>query len=459
MAFTNVKQVLFDLVCMVVALPVSWGILRAWYVIPAMATYLWILIFFGTVLLLAMIAQDMYNKSNFSYRDRIVRNVFLSCLVAAILSVGLLPYMSAVPYMKQFLGILILVCTGLLTTQWVITSSYLVSKAKKAAPHAVIVGDHALIDQYLYFLEKTSFKIEFVGYVANECIQSKHNMPCLGTIDEMEDIIGNVIVDEVIFAMPHTEVSRMEKYMQICEERGLTIKVALDFKKVSYSKSGILLIGPMPVIMHHTVSLDEVQLFMKRGMDIIGALVGLLMTALLSLFIIPAIMLDSPGAVFFKQTRMGRNGRTFTLYKFRSMCTDAEHLKLQLEAQNQVKDNMMFKIKNDPRVTKVGSFLRRTSLDELPQFINVLRGEMSLVGTRPPTMDEVSRYAHFHHRRISIKPGITGLWQISGRSDITNFDEVVRLDTLYIDNWSVWKDVSIILRTVWMILFKRQHAY
>jgi exopolysaccharide biosynthesis polyprenyl glycosylphosphotransferase len=215
----------------------------------------------------------------------------------------------------------------------------------------------------------------------------------------------------------------------------------------------------MPVIMYHTVSLDEIQLFMKRTLDICGALVGLVLTCIASLIIIPAIKLDSPGPVLFKQVRMGRNGRTFTLYKFRSMCMDAEHLKAKLISQNQMKDNMMFKIKNDPRITKIGSFLRRSSIDELPQFINVLKGEMSLVGTRPPTMDEVSRYSHNQHRRISIKPGITGIWQISGRSDITDFDEVVRLDTLYIDNWSVWKDISIILRTIWMIFSKRQHAY
>jgi len=157
--------------------------------------------------------------------------------------------------------------------------------------------------------------------------------------------------------------------------------------------------------------------------------------------------------------QVGQNGRHFSLYKFRSMCDDAELKKKELIKSNKIKDGYMFKIENDPRVTRVGAILRKTSLDELPQFINVLKGEMSLVGTRPPTVDEVQKYKNLHHRRISIKPGITGMWQISGRSDVTDFDEVVRLDTKYIDNWTIWKDIEIILKTVFMLLFKNKGAY
>jgi len=141
------------------------------------------------------------------------------------------------------------------------------------------------------------------------------------------------------------------------------------------------------------------------------------------------------------------------------MYVDAEERKGELQKYNKVKNGYMFKIENDPRVTRVGVFLRKTSLDEFPQFINVLKGEMSLVGTRPPTVDEVEKYNNPHHRRISIKPGITGMWQISGRSEITDFDEVVRLDTYYIDNWSVWKDLEIIFKTIFMLLFRNRGAY
>ena len=152
------------------------------------------------------------------------------------------------------------------------------------------------------------------------------------------------------------------------------------------------------------------------------------------------------------------NGRIFKIYKFRTMYIDAEARKKELMAQNQVNGGLMFKIKSDPRITGVGKILRKTSLDELPQFINVLKGDMSLVGTRPPTVDEVTKYENYHRRRISFKPGLTGMWQVSGRSNITDFDMVVKLDTQYIDQWSIWLDLKIILKTIWVVL-KKSDAY
>lgn len=171
-----------------------------------------------------------------------------------------------------------------------------------------------------------------------------------------------------------------------------------------------------------------------------------------------AIKIDSKGPIFFKQVRVGMNGRKFKIFKFRTMCVDAEAKKKDLMQKNEMGNGLMFKIENDPRVTKVGGFLRKTSIDELPQFFNVLKGDMSLVGTRPPTVDEVSAYERSHWRRISIKPGITGMWQVSGRSDIKDFEEVVRLDTQYIDDWSVWLDIKILIRTV-LLVFSHKGAY
>jgi len=154
---------------------------------------------------------------------------------------------------------------------------------------------------------------------------------------------------------------------------------------------------------------------------------------------------------------VGKNGKRFILYKFRSMTVDAELLKKELQELNEC-DGAIFKIKDDPRVTRIGRFMRKFSLDELPQFINVLKGEMSLVGTRPPTVDEVAQYRKWHHRRISARPGMTGLWQVSGRSQISNFDEIVKLDLAYIDNWSIFLDIKIILKTI-AVLFRRGHAF
>ena len=192
------------------------------------------------------------------------------------------------------------------------------------------------------------------------------------------------------------------------------------------------------------------QMVAKRALDVAGSLVGMVILGIAAIFVAPAIKLESPGPVFFGQTRIGRNGRRFTFYKFRSMYQDAEERKKELVASNEVK-GLMFKMENDPRITRVGQFIRKTSIDELPQFWNVLKGDMSLVGTRPPTVDEFEHYESKHKCRLSMTPGMTGLWQISGRSDIKDFDEVVKLDMQYIDNWSILLDIKIILLTVGVV--------
>ena len=183
---------------------------------------------------------------------------------------------------------------------------------------------------------------------------------------------------------------------------------------------------------------------LKRLMDILGSLVGCVIS-------IPVIAIT---AIFFNQKRVGRNGRVFYIHKLRSMYMDAEERKKELMAQNEM-NGLMFKMQDDPRITKVGKFIRKTSIDELPQFFDVLRGDMSLVGTRPPTLDEYKQYESHHKRRLSMKPGITGLWQVSGRSDIEDFEDVVKLDVQYIDNWSLWGDIKILFKTVWVVFAGR----
>lgn len=208
------------------------------------------------------------------------------------------------------------------------------------------------------------------------------------------------------------------------------------------------------VLSYEANNFDYRRLFVKRIMDICGAVIGLAITLLLTPFIALAIKLNSKGPIFFAQTRVGKNGRYFKLYKFRSMYMDAETKKEELMAQNEM-DGPMFKVEHDPRITKTGAFLRKTSLDELPQFYNILIGNMSLVGTRPPTVDEFNQYDLYYRRRLSIKPGLTGLWQVSGRSNITDFKEVVKLDLEYIDNWSLTSDIRILLMTVWVVVMKK----
>jgi len=197
----------------------------------------------------------------------------------------------------------------------------------------------------------------------------------------------------------------------------------------------------------------------KRVLDIAGSLIGCVCTGLLTIVVGPIIFLNSPGPIFFSQIRIGKNGRRFRMYKFRSMYMDAEERKKELQAQNLIKDGHMFKVRHDPRIIGgdegIGGFIRRHSIDEFPQFWNVLRGDMSLVGTRPPTLDEWERYEPHHRARLAMKPGITGMWQVSGRSDVTDFEEVVKLDTDYISRWNLWLDVKILWKTLWVITGKR----
>jgi len=202
-----------------------------------------------------------------------------------------------------------------------------------------------------------------------------------------------------------------------------------------------------PSILHPSVTSK-----VKRLVDILGALVGIVITALIAIPVAIAIQLDNPGPVFYSQIRCGLNGNTFRIWKFRSMVTQADQLKHLVN--NEAKGGI-FKNKNDPRVTRVGRFLRRTSLDEFPQFWNVLKGEMSLVGTRPPTVDEVLKYERHHLERLKVKPGITGEWQANGRSNVTDFEAIVAMDVMYQQQWSVTYDLRLILRTILVVLDKR----
>jgi exopolysaccharide biosynthesis polyprenyl glycosylphosphotransferase len=212
-----------------------------------------------------------------------------------------------------------------------------------------------------------------------------------------------------------------------------------------------------PTLISHTIDLDPDQLIFKRLFDIAGASVGVMLLILLYPVLAALIKATSPGPVFFKQIRVGKNGKRFIMYKFRSMYVNAEARKKELEERNQC-SGAIFKMKDDPRVTPVGRVMRRFSIDELPQFIDVLRGEMSLVGTRPPTPEEIEKYQNWHHRRTSILPGMTGLWQTSGRNKITDFDEIAKLDLKYIDKWSIWLDAKIIIKT-FFVVFQRDSAY
>ncbi len=274
--------------------------------------------------------------------------------------------------------------------------------------------------------------------------------------DELFDYIGKNIVDEVFISdstLKHTELTYITEHLQMS---GIAAHVAVDNVGRMSTKGIPEELSGIPVLTYRPAGEDLHRVMVKRITDLIGSIFGMAITIILFPFIAIAIKIDSRGPVFYKQLRVGKNGRTFYLWKFRSMEADAEEKLDELSDENEM-SGPMFKMENDPRVTRVGRFLRKTSLDELPQFFQVFAGTMSLIGTRPPTPEEYSEYHLKDRRRISIKPGITGLWQVSGRNEIKDFEEVLRLDLKYIDNWSFGMDVKILFETV-CVVFTRKGA-
>ncbi len=277
-------------------------------------------------------------------------------------------------------------------------------------------------------------------------------IPVVGNKNNYLDTHRENVYDEVFIHIPYTYEFELKKLILGFEQMGVTVNLNIEMYNLDAREKTIRSFGDYSVISYMPVRFSPLELFIKRTMDIIGSIIGLIICFICFLIFGPIIKLTSPGPVFFAQTRVGINGRRFQIYKFRSMYRDAEDRKAELMKDNEM-DGLMFKMENDPRITPIGKFLRKSSIDELPQFLNVLKGDMSLVGTRPPTVDEYEQYESYHMRRLSIRPGITGLWQVSGRSEIKSFEEVVKLDLKYIDQWSLLLDIRLIFATVGIVLF------
>lgn len=325
----------------------------------------------------------------------------------------------------------------------------------------------ALLDN---FVENGRFtydkNFEFGSEYTNEKIQTKKkirfphivadDVPVIATDIRFIDWIRKTPLDEVFINLPYCESSDVFEIVEELEGMGVTVHLnvpALDnlLDESTFNNINCKIYSGYPLATFSAAVHDSTQLAMKRFVDIIGATVGIVISIpIIAVTAIP-LLIESPGPLFFKQERVGQNGRLFNIYKLRSMYKDAEERKKELMEHNKM-DGLMFKMDNDPRITKVGKVIRKLSIDELPQFFNVLKGDMSLVGTRPPTVKEFEQYENRHKRRLSMRPGITGMWQVSGRSNINDFEDVVRLDCEYIDNWSLWLDIQILLKTVKVVL-------
>ncbi len=272
--------------------------------------------------------------------------------------------------------------------------------------------------------------------------------------DDVLEYISRNVIDEVVLAYNDLRLQELAPLISDCNRMGLTVNILMDFSGIEYTMTEMDTVGSFNIVSFQSYDFSPLQRLLKHLLDYAIGLVGGLILLVMLPFVALAIKIDSPGPLFFVQPRKGKNGRDFNLIKFRTMCTDAEARKAELMAQNEMRGHM-FKIEKDPRITRVGRFLRASSIDEFPQFINVLKGEMSIVGTRPPTADEYRQYEKHHRRRLSVQPGITGMWQVSGRNRIDDFEEIVKLDTWYIDHWSFWLDIRIIFKTVFVLFSGR----
>lgn len=412
--------------------------------------FLFIYLSFLLIYLLSNFTLRLYDTTMFFYIDRVLRITSTSFLIALIITYTLCFIVGNTTittryYVSFIISFYLAIQTSTLITRMVMKNT------KALAPRTLLIGLRKHFTKFNDFLEKSNLDYNIIGYIT---INNEHSDNYLGNISELEHLIREKAIDQVYIMNRRSYHMDIAPIVELCMEMGITVKIIMSSYTPIDARNFVNNIGTYPVITYHRICLSPWALFAKRIVDILGSVVGIILASPVMLITALAIKLDSKGPVIFKQRRVGQNGRHFNMYKFRSMCADAEAKKKELLAQNEVEGNLMFKIKDDPRITRVGRFIRKTSIDELPQFFNVLIGNMSLVGTRPPTLDEVDLYKRSHWRRISIKPGITGMWQANGRSSIKDFDRIVELDTEYIDHWSIFLDFKILIKTVLSVFTK-----
>jgi len=324
--------------------------------------------------------------------------------------------------------------------------------------NVIIVGTEATAQEIARIIKNyDEWGLRLIGYVS--VLGSSHGKMIdgtniVGSLTDLESIVKNQVVDEVIFAVPGKRLDNLEDTLLMLEEHGINARIASNAFPHVIAKMTVEELETVPLLTFSTVPSNTVTLAFKRLFDIMIALLLIVLSAPFMLLAMLLIKTTSPGPVLFRQKRSGLQGRVFPLYKFRSMYIDAETKREEFEQYNEM-EGPVFKMKDDPRITPVGHFLRKSSIDELPQLWNVLKGDMSIVGPRPPIPEEVAKYKRWQRRRLSMRPGLTCIWQISGRNKINDFNEWVRLDLLYIDTWSFVLDIKIFLKTIPVVLFRK----
>lgn len=404
---------------------------------------------------------DTYSKLfKRGFFEEIMVILKINCILAVTSTMVMYIFQEGATYSRLFflLFFLLNILTMYTARQYYKILLLAVYKRSSSSKKLMIITTSDQVREILYRMQKANnweYEISYLTILDKYLVGEKiEGIEVKADFISMFDVAKQQVLDEVFIHIPSDFPIQLDLEETILEfeNMGIVANLSINTFGLKLHEKIVQEMSGYHVLTFSSKLFNESQLHLKRLVDIAGGLVGCLLTLILSLFIAPAIIIESPGPIFFSQVRVGKNGRRFKIYKFRSMYADAEARKQELLAMNEM-NGYMFKMRDDPRITKVGNFLRKTSLDEFPQFINILKGDMSLVGTRPPTEDEFLQYEGRHKRRLALKSGLTGLWQVSGRSDITDFEEVVKLDLEYIDNWNIMLDIKILLKTVWVVLF------
>ena len=418
--------------------------------------------------ILSIIVNILMIVFNRSYKDILKRGYFIEfgasivhmCCgcVLTVAGILLIQGKDSIPIimilMFWMIGIITLY-TGRVILKWVVKKWVLPNKVKRYMTIVTTVDEVNNIINKINSNTYSRCRVKQIFIIDGDNIDQEIMGISIKTYDEevLKGYLKEEVVDEIFFSLPNG-TQAPKSIVGICYKMGIITHMSLMNMNEQMESEVSEMFDGYTVLTRSIKIAKPYEVFIKRSMDIFGGIIGVLLSGILTLIIGPMIYLKDPGPIFFSQTRIGKNGRRFKIYKFRSMYLDAEKRKKQLMDQNEM-DGLMFKMTKDPRILPIiGEKIRCWSLDEFPQFLNVLKGDMSLVGTRPPTLDEWERYEYHHCKRLATKPGITGNWQVNGRSDITNFEEIVELDTQYIKEWSIWLDIKILVKTVLVVFTK-----
>ena len=435
----------------------EWFLGKSPAIIPQLTRFYYILIFVTFLWLALFKLLGLYDKKDITSTADEASSIFGATIVGTLLLLALLFLYRGFWFSRALLLYALAICSALM-----IFSRYMLGGARRefykrgiGVRRTLIIGAGE-IGRGLAF---KMFSEKDIGYKAvafldddpDKAGKNFHGVPVMGSIISTKNKIKELNIDEVILATGKLHQQKVLDIITECEGEGVEFKLVPGILELIASRISTDEIGGIPLLTVKEIRLQGFNALLKRFVDIAVSLSGLLLLSPLILLVAIAVRLESKGPILFMQKRVGKDGRTFNLYKFRSMIQGAEAMFERVVAEKGG-DILRFKAKDDPRTTRVGRIIRKFSIDELPQLVNVLIGDMSLVGPRPPVPIEVEKYSAWHKKRLRIRPGITGLWQVSGRSELP-FEDMVRLDVYYIENWSLWMDFRIILRTIPTVVF------